>query len=137
MYSITAPSNKLSLLQIKHCPAVKNLSAVTAIFLDPAERYRRVYIFRNSFITLLSMTQLSTIKIIIIRDLNCDNLFKNGNRILGISAKYMTACMQTTDDSNICQNQKRFFSSFYYSVKCPSIKCQESSFDLVCECCHN
>lgn len=48
------------------------------------------------------MTQLSTIKIIIIRDLNCDNLFKNSNRILGISAKYMTACMQTTDDSNIC-----------------------------------
>lgn len=48
------------------------------------------------------MTQLSTIKIIIIRDLNCDNLFKHSNRILGISAKYMTACMQTTDDSNIC-----------------------------------
>lgn len=49
------------------------------------------------------MTQLSTIKIIIIRDPNCDNLFKkNGNRILDISAKYMTACMQTTDDSNIC-----------------------------------
>lgn len=109
------------------------MSAVTAIFLDPAERYGRVYIYRNSFITLLSMTQLSTIKIIIISYLNCDNLFKNGNRILGISAKYMTACMQTTDDSNILLESKKEnkFLLFYYSVKCPSIKCMEFSFELV------
>lgn len=79
------------------------------------------------------MTQLSTIKIIIISYLNCDNLFKNGNRILGISAKYMTACMQTTDDSNILLESKKEnkFLLFYYSVKCPSIKCMEFSFELV------
>lgn len=107
------------------------MSAVTAIFLDPAERYGRVYIYRNSFITLLSMTQLSTIKIIIISYLNCDNLFKNGNRILGISAKYMTACMQTTDDSNILLESKKKISSFLLFSQVPLNKYKEFSFELV------
>lgn len=42
----------------------------------------------------------------------------------------MTACMQTTDDSNILLESKKEnkFLLFYYSVKCPSIKCMEFSW---------
>lgn len=107
------------------------MSAVTAIFLDPAERYGRVYIYRNSFITLLSMTQLSTIKIIIICDLNCDNLFKKRQQ----NSKYFCKihdCLHANHRwFKYLLESNKIFPLFYYSVKCPSIKHKEFSFELV------
>lgn len=104
------------------------MSAVTAIFLDPAERYGRVYIYRNSFITLLSMTQLSTIKIIIIRDPNCDNLFKKQQQ----NSKYFCKihdCLHANHRwFKYLLESNKIFPLFYYSVKCPSIKCMEISW---------
>lgn len=107
------------------------MSAVTAIFLDPAERYGRVYIYRNSFITLLSMTQLSTIKIIIIRDLNCDNLFKKRQQNSRYFCKIHDCLHANHWWFKYLLESNKIFPLFYYSVKCPSIKCMEFSFELV------
>lgn len=107
------------------------MSAVTAIFLDPAERYGRVYIYRNSFITLLSMTQLSTIKIIIIRDLNCDNLFKKRQQNSRYFCKIHDCLHANHRWFKYLLESNKIFPLFYYSVKCPSIKHKEFSFELV------
>lgn len=107
------------------------MSAVTAIFLDPAERYGRVYIYRNSFITLLSMTQLSTIKIIIIRDPNCDNLFKKQQQNSRYFCKIHDCLHANHRWFKYLLESNKIFPLFYYSVKCPSIKRKEFSFGLV------
>lgn len=107
------------------------MSAVTAIFLDPAERYGREYIYRNSFITLLSMTQLSTIKIIIIVILIVITSLKKRQQNSRYFCKIHDCLHANHRWFKYLLESNKIFPLFYYSVKCPSIKCMEFSFELV------